>query len=78
MIGDSFDPIIAGSGTFGAFGFKEVNGEIIIDDVYDFSKFKGEATTAYSAIRKWISTEQGDKTYKTTARLGKIKKDDLV
>lgn len=78
MIGDSFDPVVAGSGTFGAFGFKEVNGEIIIEDVYDFSKFKGEATTAYSAIRKWISTEQGDKTYKTVARLGKIEKDDLV
>ena len=78
MIGDSFDPVVAGSGTFGAFGFKEVNGEIIIEDVYDFSKFKGEATTAYSAIRKWISTEQGDKTYKTVARLGKIEKNDLV
>ena len=78
MIGDAFDPVVASSGTFGRFGFKEVNGEIIIDDVYDFSKFKGEATTAYSAIRKWISTEQGDKTYKTTARLGKIEKDDLV
>ena len=78
MIGDSFDPIIGGSGTFGAFGFKEVNGEIIMDDIYDFSKFKGEATTAYSKIRKWISTEQGDKTYKTIARLGKIEKDALV
>ena len=72
MMGDSFDPIIAASGTFGAFGFKEVDGEYIIEDVYDFSKFQGEATTAYSTIRKWISTEQGDKTYKTVANLGKI------
>ena len=69
---DSTDDAVAAATTIGAFKFIIENGEIILTDVYDFSKYAGKKKSAYSEIRKSVETAKGDVVYNIRANLGKI------
>ena len=72
LLMDSTDDAVAAATTIGAFKFIIENGEIILTDVYDFSKYAGKKKSAYSEIRKSVETAKGDVVYNIRANLGKI------
>ena len=72
LLMDRTDDAVEAEPTIGAFKFIIENGEIILTDVYDFSKYAGKKKSAYSEIRKSVETAKGDVVYNIRANLGKI------
>jgi len=75
---DSSDDVVAAATTIGGFNFKIINGDVVITDIYDFSKYGGAKDSAYAEVRKDVHTKKGNVVYQIRANLGKLKKDIKV
>ena len=72
LLMDSFDDSVAAATTIGGFQFKIENGNVIITDIYDFSRFKSKQDSAYSQVRSSVETAKGEVAYDIKANLGKV------
>ena len=69
---DSTDDAIAAATTIGQFSFKIENGELVLFDTYDFSKYGGAKNSAYAEVRKSVETAKDGVAYQIKANLGKF------
>jgi len=69
---DSTDDAIAAATTIGQFSFKIENGELVLLDTYDFSKYGGAKNSAYAEVRKSVETKKDGVAYQIKANLGKF------
>jgi len=72
LLMDSFDDSVAAATTIGGFQFKIENGNVIITDIYDFSRFKSKQNSAYAEVRSSVETSKGEIAYNIKANLGKL------
>tara|TARA_R100001530_G_scaffold3820_2_gene5494 strand:+ start:21230 stop:25033 length:3804 start_codon:yes stop_codon:yes gene_type:complete len=69
---DSSDDVVAAATTIGGFQFKIIDGDVVITDIYDFSKYGGAKDSAYAEVRKGVHTKKGNVVYNIKANLGKL------
>jgi len=69
---DSSDDVVSAATTIGGFNFKIINGDVVITDIYDFSKYGGKEDSAYAEVRKDVHTKKGNIVYQVRANLGKL------
>ena len=72
LLMDSFDDSVAAATTIGGFQFKIENGNAIITDIYNFSRFKSKQNSAYAEVRSSVETSKGEVVYDIKANLGKL------
>ena len=69
---DSTDDVIAAATTIGQFSFKIENGELVLLDTYNFSKYGGAKNSAYAEVRKSVESNKTGVAYQIKANLGKF------